>query len=99
MKKTYVTNMPDDIGAFLLASRCFAELGINLCRVSYNKAIDAHNLFIDAGDLDRNRKVQEAVINIKNKFGKDAILKGMNFEKNATTRERNHQIGGHKSGR
>ena len=58
-----------------------------------------YNLFIDAQDLDRNRKVQEAVINIKNKFGKDAILKGMNFEKNATTRERNHQIGGHKSGR
>lgn len=48
MKKTYVTSMPDDIGAFLLASRCFAELGINLCRVSYNKAIDAHTLFIDA---------------------------------------------------
>lgn len=48
MKKTYVTNMPDDIGAFLLASRCFADLGINICRVSYNKAIDAHTLFIDA---------------------------------------------------
>ncbi|MBE5892645.1 MAG: DNA repair protein [Lachnospiraceae bacterium] len=58
-----------------------------------------YNLFVDVHDLDRNRKVQEAVINIKNKFGKDAILKGMNFEKNATTRERNHQIGGHKSGR
>ena len=31
-------------------------------------------------------------------LGKDAILKGMNFEEAATTRERNHQIGGHKSG-
>ncbi|MBE6617841.1 MAG: Zn-dependent hydrolase [Ruminococcaceae bacterium] len=48
MKKTYVTNMPDDIGAFLQASRRFAALGINISRVSYNKAIDAHTLFIDA---------------------------------------------------
>lgn len=57
-----------------------------------------YNFFVDAAELERNRKVQKAVISIKNKFGKDAILKGMNLEENATTRERNHQIGGHKSG-
>ena len=48
MKKTYITTMPDDIGAFLKASRLFSELGINITRVSYNKAIDSHTLFIDA---------------------------------------------------
>ena len=48
MKKTYVTSMPDHIGAFLKASRCFCELGINITRVSYNKAVDSHTLFIDA---------------------------------------------------
>ncbi len=48
MRKTYVTTMPDHIGAFLKASKCFAELGINITRVSYNKAIDSHTLFIDA---------------------------------------------------
>ena len=48
MKKTYVTTMPDHIGAFLRASRCFAELGVNITRVSYNKAVDSHTLFIDA---------------------------------------------------
>lgn len=48
MKKTYVTTMPDHIGAFLKASRCFADLGINITRVSYNKAVDSHTLFIDA---------------------------------------------------
>lgn len=58
-----------------------------------------YSFFVDAEELARNRKVQEAVISIKNKFGKDAILKGMNLEENATTRERNHQIGGHKSGK
>lgn len=57
-----------------------------------------YNFFADAEELEKNRKVQKAVISIKNKFGKDAILKGMNLEEGATTRERNHQIGGHKSG-
>ena len=48
MKKTYVTTMPNHIGAFLKASECFAELGMNITRVSYNKAVDSHTLFIDA---------------------------------------------------
>ena len=48
MKKTYITTMPDHIGAFLKASECFAELGVNITRVSYNKAVDSHTLFIDA---------------------------------------------------
>ena len=48
MKKTYITTMPDHIGAFLKASRCFAALGVNITRVSYNKAVDSHTLFIDA---------------------------------------------------
>ena len=47
MKKTYATSMPDHIGAFLKASRCFAGLGINITRVSYDKAVDAHMLFLD----------------------------------------------------
>ncbi len=48
MKKTYITSMPDHIGAFLKASECFSSLGINITRVNYNKAIDSHILFIDA---------------------------------------------------
>lgn len=47
MKKTYVTTMPDHVGAFLQASRCIASLGINITRVSYNKAVDMHTLFIE----------------------------------------------------
>ena len=47
MKKTYVTSMPDHIGSFLKASECFSALGINITRVSYNKAVDSHTLFID----------------------------------------------------
>ena len=48
MKKSYITTMPDHIGAFLKASQCFYELGINITRVSYNKAVDSNTLFIDA---------------------------------------------------
>lgn len=47
MRKTYITTMPDHIGAFLKASECFAKLGVNITRVSYNKAVDSHMLFID----------------------------------------------------
>ena len=43
-----MTKMPNHIGAFLKASKCFASLGINITRVSYNKAVDSHMLFIDA---------------------------------------------------
>ena len=46
MKKTYVTTMPDHVGAFLEASRCFASLGLNITRVSYNKAVDMHTLLL-----------------------------------------------------
>lgn len=54
-------------------------------------------LFGKAEDPARERRRQEAIIGIKKKFGKNAILKGMDFEEGATTRERNTQIGGHKA--
>lgn len=45
----------------------------------------------------RERRVQEALIGIKRKFGKNAIFKGMNLEEGATARQRNAQIGGHRA--
>ena len=39
--------MPNHIGSFLKASKCFAALGINITRVSYDKAVDSHMLFLD----------------------------------------------------
>ena len=45
--------------------------------------------------LARERRRQEAVLQIKKKFGKNAILKGLNYADGATQRERNRQIGGH----
>ncbi|MCR5445476.1 MAG: DNA methylase [Bacteroidales bacterium] len=43
----------------------------------------------------RERRVQEATLKIKKKFGKNALLRGTDFEEGATARERNRQIGGH----
>jgi DNA polymerase V len=48
-------------------------------------------------ELKKEKQVQGAIIDIKRKFGKNAILKGMNFEEGATTKDRNKQIGGHKA--
>ena len=46
--------------------------------------------------LDREKRLQQAVIGIKKRMGKNAILKGMNFEEGATGKARNEQIGGHR---
>ena len=47
--------------------------------------------------LDKERRLQEARLTIKRKYGKNAILKGLNFEEGATAKDRNAQIGGHKA--
>ena len=47
--------------------------------------------------LEREKRRQRAMLEIKKKFGKNAILKGMNLEEGATARDRNRQIGGHKA--
>ena len=47
--------------------------------------------------LEREKRRQQAVLAIRKKYGKNAILKGMNYQEGATTRDRNNQIGGHKA--
>lgn len=55
------------------------------------------NMFEDVTKQLKNKAIQEAMLGIRAKYGKNAILKGMNFEEAATGRERNAQIGGHKA--
>ena len=62
------------------------------------------DLFIDYEELARKKEkenqenaVQKTMLELKDKFGKNAIVKGMNLEEGGTTIERNHQIGGHKA--
>ena len=51
----------------------------------------------EAAELARERKLQEAMLGIKNKYGKNAILKGTNLIDGATAADRNGRIGGHKA--
>lgn len=70
--------------------------------VTFNNVIDEmyrqYDLFTNVEDVEKEHRIQRAMLDIKDKFGKNAILKGMNLQEGATTRERNRQIGGHKSG-
>ena len=56
-----------------------------------------YDLFTDPEEADRERKIQEAAIKIKKRYGKNAILRGTDLQENATIKERNEQIGGHKA--
>ena len=51
----------------------------------------------EAVELERERRRQHAIIALQKKFGKNAVLKGMNLQEGATTKDRNEQIGGHKA--
>ena len=51
----------------------------------------------EQAELEREKRIQKAVLSIKKKYGKNAILKGMNLQEGATTIDRNNQIGGHKA--
>lgn len=75
---------------------------IHRVTLAFNRVVDEmyqqYDLFTDPAEIEREHKIQKTMFEIKEKFGKNAILKGMNLEKGATTIERNRQIGGHKSG-
>lgn len=79
-----------------------SHMGIRRVNMTFNNVIDEayqqYDLFVDPAELERERKMQKAMIDIKKKYGKNAILKGMNLEEGATTMVRNRQIGGHRSG-
>ncbi len=78
------------------------NLSIRRVSLTYNNVMpeefEQYHLFVDREKLEKDHKMQKAVLEIKDKFGKNAILKGMNLQEHATTMERNTQIGGHKSG-
>ena len=63
-----------------------------------DEAYQQYDLFTDPAELERENRMQKAMLDIKKKFGKNAIVKGMNLEEKGTTMERNQQIGGHRSG-
>lgn len=69
--------------------------------ITFNRVLEdtgAEQLnFLDNADMVKNKVIQETMLKIKAKHGKNAILKGISFQDAATSRERNQQIGGHKA--
>ena len=73
------------------------EAGFEQLNLFTNYAAEQEKREREDAALVRERKRQETVLAIKKKFGKNAILKGMNLEEGATAKDRNSQIGGHKA--
>lgn len=92
----------------LLIRKIYLTVG-NLTDENELKKVEKYeqvNLFTNYGELakkeeeeriklEKEHKIQSAIIGIKNKYGKNAIIKGMDLEESATTIQRNGQIGGH----
>jgi glyoxylase-like metal-dependent hydrolase (beta-lactamase superfamily II) len=65
VKRTFITHMPDKSGAFLKASTLLARIGVNVTRVSYNRAVDVHMLVLDvSGTPEQLNDVQRGLQNI-----------------------------------
>lgn len=75
---------------------------IHRFNISFNNVVDEayrqYDLFTDPVKAEKEHRLQKAMLDIKDKYGKNAILKGMNLQEGARTIERNRQIGGHRSG-
>ena len=56
------------------------------------------DLFTDYNALEKERRLQRALLEVRQKYGTNALLRGMNYMEGGTARERNTQIGGHRSG-
>ena len=74
-----------------------AETQLRANDVKEDSGVFQLNMFIDYEALERDRKLQGAMLEVRRKFGSNALFKGMNLMEGATTLERNQQIGGHKA--
>ena len=66
-------------------------------RVVRDEGVYQFDLFTDTEKQEKEKSLQKAMLGIKKKYGKNAVLKGTNYLEGATMRERNQQIGGHKA--
>lgn len=86
---------------YVVANHVVPEKSVVLPPVQYDlfsdPAAQEQRLREEADAREREKRMQTALVAIRKRYGKNAILKGMNFEEGATTRERNSQVGGHKA--
>lgn len=70
------------------------QIGISFGNVK-DEIYEQFDLFADQEDIEKEKRVQEALVHIRDKYGKNAVLKGMNLYEKATQRKRNGLVGGH----
>lgn len=70
------------------------QIGISFGNV-VDEVYEQYDLFTDIEELEKEKRVQAALVEIQSKYGKNAVLKGMNLEEKATQRKRNGLVGGH----
>lgn len=68
------------------------------CHDMVQEVYEQLELFSDPAEAERDRKLQKTVIEIKKRYGRNAIVRGMDLQEAGTAMQRNRQIGGHKSG-
>lgn len=73
------------------------RINITANKISQDTGTVQLDLFTDLQKLEKERKLQETMLNIKKRFGKNSVLKGTSFLEGSTMRDRNRQIGGHKA--
>lgn len=102
---TTATNSPDIITPALAkfytqnANRFIPVRRINIsCNKVVSEDFQQFDLFTDPIQKEKERNMQRAVLELKARFGNTAVIKGMNLLEAGTTKDRLHQIGGHKSG-
>lgn len=76
----------------------FRKLGICACDVKTDNRVFQLDLFADYAALAKERKRKAAMLEVRKKYGANALLTGLNFREGATAIERNTQIGGHRAG-
>lgn len=87
-----------------LCDRIFSDkrAAVHRINLTFNHVVEEvyvqYDLFADPAEREKERRMQKAVLDIKKKFGKNAVLRGMDLQEGATAIERNKQIGGHRSG-
>lgn len=81
----------------ICVNRLVPEDSVQDCGEQLTLFTDYEALEKEKANLAKERNRQEAILSIRKRFGKNAILRGMNFEEGATAKERNGQIGGHKA--
>ena len=77
--------------------RTIRRVNITCCDIAHEEFRQL-DLFSDPAGSEKQKRVQEAILEIHARFGKDLMIRGLDLEDGAMTLERNHQIGGHRSG-